>query len=140
MSTDDPSLKLGDSISHMLEAVHLVCQVAIQVYGDRRNGHQAVGRQKDRARRSRRPFAPREHTATHHFHPFDVNCASAGASLFRVIDDALMVQPEVECLKATFDANTGLPLKLEGGCPWLSDSSWSLEVSDISVEPRPALK
>jgi len=54
--------------------------------------------------------------------------------LFQLIEDSLKVQPDRECLKVQFDAKTGLPLTVKGGCPWLSDSSWSIEVSDLSIE------
>jgi hypothetical protein len=54
--------------------------------------------------------------------------------IFQLIEDSSRVPPDVECLKVLFDSKTGLPLKVTGGCPWLSDSSWSIEVSDLSVK------
>jgi hypothetical protein len=55
--------------------------------------------------------------------------------LFHLVEDALKVRPDVECLKVRFDEKTGLPLKIEGGCPWLSDSYWSVEVTDLIIDP-----
>ena len=42
---------------------------------------------------------------------------------------------KVVCLHVTFEAQTGLPLLIEGGCGWDPLGYWKLEVSNLKIEP-----
>lgn len=67
------------------------------------------------------------------------------ADLWASIDDALahrlthngicMDCQRVVCMHVTFEAETGLPLLIEGGCAWEPLGYWKLEVSNLKTEP-----
>jgi hypothetical protein len=55
-------------------------------------------------------------------------------ALFDAVERELRAPPgEIECLKATFDAATGLPTSLLFGCPWYVDGGLSIQITNIRV-------
>lgn len=55
-------------------------------------------------------------------------------ALFHAVEREIGSSREtMDCVKAEFDAATGLPRRLAFGCPWISDGSWSLQLTNISI-------
>jgi hypothetical protein len=57
--------------------------------------------------------------------------------LFKFIEDSPLpgADNRSDCgFIVTYDATLGIPNKISAdGCPWMSDSAWAIEVSDVSL-------
>jgi hypothetical protein len=60
-------------------------------------------------------------------------------SMFKRISESVssMKGGGSDCIQASFDASTGIPLRLQGGCPNQDDGGWRTVVSNIERKNAP---
>jgi hypothetical protein len=57
--------------------------------------------------------------------------------LFKFVEDSPVPTGDnrADCgFIVTYDATLGIPTKIAGGCPWMIDAAWSIEVSDVVLD------